>query len=77
MAIDLRYNIESRRITGRIGSLSINEFAGSGGRAGSKAVNENIFLANNSLATRVGGRRSQGTHNYGPIPRGRYVLKIH
>lgn len=75
--MNLRYNIESRRITGRLESLVINELAGSGGRAGSKAVTENISLANNSLATHIGGKRSQGTHNYGPIPRGKYWLKIH
>ena len=77
MLTNLSYNIESRRITGRLENLTINEVAGSGGRAGSKAVDENIFLANNSLATHIGGIKSQGTHNYGPIPRGKYTLKIH
>ncbi len=77
MATDLKYNIESRQLYGKLGNLTISTTAGSGGRAGSKAVAENIFLANNSLATHVGGKSSKGTHLYGPIPRGIYTLKIH
>ena len=75
---DLEYNIESRLLKGKIGSHFISAYAGSGGRAGSKVKGaENWWLANNSLATHVGGAKSKGTHNFGPIPRGVYTLKIH
>lgn len=49
---DLIYNIESGLLKGRLGDLDIRAYAGSGGRSGSKQVNENIFLANNMLATK-------------------------
>ena len=75
---DLIYNIDSRRLTGRVGGMEIVAYAGSGGRAGSKVAGaENWWLANNSLATHVGGNQSQGTHTYGPIPRGLYTLTSH
>jgi len=77
MAANLQYNIESRLLTGKLEKLSIREYAGSGGRAGSKKVDENIFLANNSLATHIGGPKNAGTHKFGPIPLGTYSLKIH
>lgn len=77
MPAHLNYNIESRLLTGQIEKLKINTYAGSGGRAGSKQVTENIILANNSLATHIGGKKSTGTHMYGPIPRGAYTLKKH
>ena len=75
---DLTYNIESRLLTGKVGDAHISARAGSGGRAGSKVAGaENWWLANNSLATHVGGKKSKGTHAYGPIPRGVYTLKLH
>jgi hypothetical protein len=75
---DLQYNIESRILQGKIGETEIYAIAGSGGRAGSKTRNAvNYSLANNSFATHIGGAKSKGTHFYGPIPRGLYVLKIH
>lgn len=77
METHLKYNIESRLLTGRIEGLEIKTIAGSGGRAGSKQVSENVFLANNSFATHVGGEENSGTHNFGPIPIGVYTLKVH
>jgi hypothetical protein len=75
---DLRYNIEDRSLNGKIGDTHISAYAGSGGRAGSKAKDaENWWLANNSLATHVGGAKAKGTHSYGPIPRGLYTLRLH
>jgi hypothetical protein len=75
---DLEYNIEDRRLVGRIGKANISACAGSGGRAASKVKGaENWLLANNSFATHVGGKASAGTHHYGPIPRGLYTLKLH
>ena len=75
---DLVYNIEDRRLQGKIGREYISAYAGSGGRAGSKVAGaENWWLANNSLATHVGGTKSKGTHRYGPIPRGLYTLRLH
>ena len=75
---DLTYNIESRLLIGEVGKVHISAYAGSGGRAGSKAKGaENWWLANNSLATHVGGSKSKGTHVYGPIPRGMYTLRLH
>ena len=75
---DLTYNIESRMLVGKIEGTHITAQAGSGGRAGSKEKGaENWYLANNSLATHIGGAKSKGTHNFGPIPRGIYTLKLH
>lgn len=75
---DLMYNIESRLLTGKIGTTHISAYAGSGGRAGSKVNGaENWWLANNSLATHIGGVKSKGTHTFGPIPRGLYTLRLH
>lgn len=74
---DLQYNIESRILQGQMAGARIYAYAVSGGRAGSKAVRENIFSANNSLATHVGGKESKGTHIFGTIPRGQYILKLH
>lgn len=74
---NFQYNIENRLLTGRLEGTSISVYAGSGGRSGSKVVEENLFLANNSLATHIGGEKNQGTHNFGPIPIGIYTLKIH
>lgn len=73
----LQYNIESRILKGKIGDYEIHGYAGAGGRSGSKVVRENLFLANNSFATHVGGASSKGTHNYGPIPRGTYTLRLY
>lgn len=77
MPTNLKYNIESRLLTGSLENVKIRARAGSGGRAGSKTAKENILLANNSLATHIGGASSKGTHNFGPIPRGVYSLRIH
>jgi hypothetical protein len=75
---DLTYNIEERLLIGLIDGVHISARAGSGGRAGSKVKGaENWWLANNSLATHVGGRKSKGTHVFGPIPRGAYKLAMH
>ena len=75
---DLTYNIVSERLTGVIDSKRIDVSAGSGGRAGSKVDGAvNWRLQNNPLATHVGGKRSAGTHNFGPIPMGRYTLQPH
>ncbi len=74
---NMRYNIESGILKGWIGDVEIHGKFGSGGRSGSKKVSPNMFLANNSLATHIGGHRSKGTHAYGPIPRGLYKLRLH
>ena len=75
---DLTYNIVSERLTGVIDGIRIDVSAGSGGRAGSKVDGAvNWRLQNNPLATHIGGKRSAGTHNFGPIPMGRYTLKPH
>ena len=75
---DLTYNIESRLLTSKIENAHISAYAGSGGRAGSKVRGaENWWLANNSLATHIGGAKSTGTHFFGPIPRGLYTLRLH
>jgi hypothetical protein len=75
---DLTYNIVSERLTGMIDTTRINVPAGSGGRAGSKVEDAvNWRLQNNPLATHVGGKQSTGTHNFGPIPLGRYTLQPH
>lgn len=75
---DLEYNIEEELLIGKIGNTRIRAHAGSGGRAGSiEPEAKNVFLANNSLATHVGGESSQGTHSFGPLPRGLYTLKLH
>jgi hypothetical protein len=75
---DLTYNIEDRSLKGKIRETHVSAYAGSGGRAGSKLEGaENWWLANNSLATHVGGAKSTGTHTFGPIPRGLYTLKLH
>ena len=74
---DLKYNIESRILKGTLGKIGIHATALSGGRAGSTMVSANPNLANNSFATHIGGIKSEGTHNYGPIPRGIYKMVIH
>ncbi len=74
---NLNYNIESQKLEGKIGSLTVDTHAVSGGRAGSKAANELFYLANNSMATHIGGKHSKGTHLYGPIPLGLYYCKPH
>ena len=76
--IDLIYNIETGSLKGKIGKTLFNAYAGSGGRAGSKVKGAvNPLLANNSLATRIGGARNAGTHLFGPIPQGVYILELH
>ena len=75
---DLTYNIVSERLAGVVDGYRFDCHAGSGGRAGSKVEGAvNWHLQNNPLATHVGGKRSDGTHNFGPIPIGRYTLQIH
>ena len=75
---DLIYNIETGSLTGSIGGNHISAYAGSGGRAGSKIKGAvNPLLANNSLATHIGGAQNAGTHLFGPIPQGVYRLKLH
>jgi len=77
-APNLIYNIETGLLKGRIGNNEISAYAGSGGRAGSKKEGVvNPLLANNSLATHVGGPKNTGTHLFGPIPQGIYTLKLH
>lgn len=75
---DMVYNIETGALKGKIGENHISAFAGSGGRAGSKVEGAvNPFLANNSLATHIGGPKNASTHTFGPIPQGVYALKLH
>jgi hypothetical protein len=75
---DLFYNIASGRLAGVVDGNRFDDYAGSGGRAGSKVEGAaNWRLQNNPLATHVGGKRSAGTHNFGPIPNGRYALQVH
>ncbi len=75
---DLRYNVVSGRLRGQIGDVKIDEQATSGGRSGStKSGVVNILLADNPLATHIGGQASRGTHLYGPIPLGMYAVKGH
>ncbi len=77
MTTNLKYNIASRILSGKMEKLTIKTQAGSGGRSGSKSVKENVFLANDVFSMHIGGPNSKGTHNYGPIPVGVYILKIH
>ncbi|SAK50813.1 hypothetical protein [Caballeronia ptereochthonis] len=72
---DLTYNIETGILSGRIGGHPIRASAGSGGRAGSKVAGAvNPLLANNALATRIGG---PGSRVFGPLPQGIYRLRLH
>jgi hypothetical protein len=72
---DLVYNIVEEQLTGLIDGVSIDAYAGSGGRAGTKTKGAvNIFLANNPYAT---GVKKQGQRPGGPLPLARYTLKTH
>jgi hypothetical protein len=69
------YNIVEELLVGSIDGVSINAYAGSGGRAGSKTKGVvNIFLANNPYAT---GVKKTTKHAGGPLPLARYRLKTH
>lgn len=75
---DLTFNIPTGRLSGAVDGYRVDTLAGSGGRAGSKIPGaENWHLSNNPLATHVGGPNSRGTHAFGPIPIGDYVLRVH
>lgn len=75
---DLTYNIQTGVLKGQLNGVNINTKAGSGGRAGSKKANAvNSCLANNGLATHIGGSNPKSKHHFGPIPAGKYKLKIH
>lgn len=74
MASLLTYNVADGLLSGKIGDIAIDGYAGSGGRAGSKTKGaENWFLKNNPFATGV----HQGTHQYGPLPIGKYDMRPH
>jgi hypothetical protein len=74
---ELRYNIASGILSGRLDGTQIEMAGGSGGRAGSRTPGAvNRLLANNPFATPIGGPRSEGTHLYGPIPMGDYELSV-
>lgn len=75
---ELTYNLVDERLRGTIDGVRIDVQAGSGGRAGSRVEGAvNWHLQNNPLATHVGGAKSKGTHLFGPIPTGRYTLRVH
>jgi len=74
MRLQLTYNIVEQRLVGCISGVAINCTAGSGGRAGTKTKDaENWWLKNNALATHV----HQGAHQFGPLPQGRYYMRLH
>lgn len=75
---ELVFNLVETTLRGTIDGQRIEARAGSGGRAGSTTPGAASYaLANNPLATHIGGAQSAGTHNYGPIPQGRYTLWPH
>lgn len=75
MQPDLRYNIADGHLHGSVGGTRISTYAGSGGRAGSKAAGAlNWWLANNPFAVRV--KTSNSTPG-GPLPMGQYKLVLH
>jgi hypothetical protein len=74
MHTQLTYNIVEQRLSGHVGSVSIDFAAGSGGRAGTTTKDaENWWLTNNPLATHV----HLGAHRFGPLPQGRYYMHLH
>ena len=78
MSCDLTYNIAEGTLRGSIDGKHIDAKAGAGGRAGSTTEGVvNRWLADNPLATHIGGAQSAGTHNFGPVPIGKYRLKTH
>ena len=75
---ELVFNLVETTLRGAIDGHRIDARAGSGGRAGSTTPGAaNYYLANNPLATHIGGAQAAGTHKYGPIPQGRYTLWPH
>lgn len=74
---DLTYNIASYLLTGTVDGTSINAYAGSGGRAGTKTPGAlNWWLANNPFATSV-KLNAAHTNVGGPLPMGTYTLALH
>lgn len=76
----LVYSISSERLTGFVGNQRVNMWGGSGGRAGSTRVSPISGLANNpaaSLIQSTGAVGSKGHMEGGPIPQGRYAIRLY
>jgi hypothetical protein len=76
--VDLHYNIATCRLRGNLAGITINVYAVSGGRAGTKTLGaENWWLSNNVFATHVKLNDHNADSVGGPLPQGLYKLSLH
>ena len=78
--VDLYYNIATCRLKGSLDGKNVDNYAVSGGRAGTKTLGaQNLWLSNNVFATNVKlqeSKKNEGSSG-GPLPQGIYTLLPH